>query len=79
MGWLQEAIESAAKLAEIDKYNLVDYPKYDEDFESMLLGAFTQAQSKLLQHPLEKYTSEFIELGLMEGIQTRIPYSIKIE
>ena len=79
LGGLQEAIESAAKLAEIDKYNLVDYPKYDEDFESMLLGAFTQAQSKLLQHPLEKYTSEFIELGLMEGIQTRIPYSIKIE
>ncbi len=79
LGGLQEAIESAAKLAELDKYNLVDYPKYDEDFESMLLGAFSQAQSKLLQHPLEKYTSEFIELGLMEGIQTRIPYSIKME
>ena len=45
----------------------------------MLLGAFSQAQLKLLQHPLEKYTSEFIELGLMEGIQTRIPYSIKME
>jgi len=79
LGGLQEAIESAAKLAELDKYNLVDYPKYEEDFESMILGAFSQAQSKLFQHPLEKYTSEFIELSLMEGIQTRIPYSIKME
>ena len=79
LGGLQEAIKSAAKLAELEKYNLVDYPKYEEDFESMILGAFSQAQSKLFQHPLEKYTSEFIELSLMEGIQTRIPYSIKIE
>ena len=79
LGGLQEAIESAAKLAELDKYNLVDYPKYEEDFESMILGAFSQAQSKFFQNPLEKYTSEFIELSLMEGIQTRIPYSIKME
>ena len=74
-----KAIKSAAKLAELDKYNLVDYPKYEEDFESMILGAFSQAQSKFFQNPLEKYTSEFIELSLMEGIQTRIPYSIKME
>ena len=79
LGGLQEAIKSAAKLAELDKYNLVDYPKYEEDFESMILGAFSQAQSKFFQNPLEKYTSEFIELSLIEGIQTRIPYSIKME
>lgn len=79
LGGLKEAIESAAKLAKLDKYNLVDYPKYEEDFESMILGAFSQAKSELFQHPLEKYTSEFIELGLMEGILTRIPYSIKME
>ena len=79
LGGLQEAIAAAAELAELDKYNLVDYPKYEEDFESMLLGAFSQAQAKLLQHPLEKYTAEFIELSRLEGIQTRIPYSIKME
>ena len=79
LGGLQEAIAAAAELAELDKYNLVDYPKYEEDFESMLLGAFSQAQVKLFQHPLEKYTAEFIELSRLEGIQTRIPYSIKME
>ena len=79
LGGLQEAIAAAAELAELDKYNLVDYPKYEEDFESMLLGAFSQAQVKLFQHPLEKYTAEFIELSRLEGIQTLIPYSIKME
>lgn len=79
LGGLQEAITAAAELAGINKYNLVDYPKYDNDFESMILDAFSQAQTKLLQHPLEKYTSEFIELSQLEGIQTRIPYSIKME
>ena len=52
LGGLQEAIAAAAELAELDKYNLVDYPKYEEDFESMLLGAFSQAQVKLFQHPI---------------------------
>ncbi|MDC0479332.1 signal peptide peptidase SppA [Flavobacteriaceae bacterium] len=79
LGGLQEAIIGAAELAKIDKYNLVDYPKYDDDFESMLLNAFSQAQTKLFQHPIEKYASDFIELSQLEGIQTRIPYSIKME
>ena len=79
LGGLQEAITGAAELAKIDKYNLVDYPKYDDDFESMLLNAFSQAQTKLFQHPIEKYASDFIELSRLEGIQTRIPYSIKME
>ena len=79
LGGLQEAITGAAELAKIDKYNLVDYPEYDDDFESMLLNAFSQAQTKLFQHPIEKYASDFIELSRLEGIQTRIPYSIKME
>jgi protease-4 len=79
LGGLQEAITAAAELAGINKYNLVDYPKYDNDLESMILDAFSQAQTKLLQHPLEKYSSEFVELSQLEGIQTRIPYSIKME
>ena len=79
LGGLNEAIASAAELAKLKKYNLVDYPKFDDDLESILLGAFSKVKSKVLQHPLEKYTSEFTELSKLEGIQTRIPYSIKME
>ena len=79
LGGLKEAITAAAELAEIENYNLVDYPKYEDNLESIFFDAFAIAKTKLLQHPLEKYASEFIELSKLEGIQTRIPYSIKME
>ena len=79
LGGLQDAIEAAADLADIKTYNLVDYPKYDEDIQSILFNAFSEAKAELFQHPLERYTSELIEPSLIEGIQTRIPYSIKME
>ena len=79
LGGLKEAITAAADLAEIENYNLVDYPKYEDNLESIFFDVFAQAKTKLLQHPLEKYASEFIELSQLEGIQTRIPYSIKME
>lgn len=79
LGGLEDAITFAAELAEIKTYNLVDYPKYEDDLESILMDAFTQLKTKALQNPLEKYASEFIELSQLEGIQTRIPYSIKME
>ena len=63
LGGLQEAIAAAAELAELDKYNLVDYPKYEEDFESMLLGAFAEAQVKLFQHPLENIPQNLSNLA----------------
>lgn len=79
LGGLEDAIASAAELAELKTYNLEDYPKYEDDLESILMDAFTQLKTNALQHPLEKYASEFIELSQLEGIQTRIPYSIKME
>jgi hypothetical protein len=45
----------------------------------MFLDAFTKVKTKYFQNPIEKYASEFIELSQLEGIQTRIPYSIKME
>ena len=79
LGGLNEAIASAAELANLKKYNLVDYPKFHDDLESILLGVFSKVKSKVFQHPLEKYTSESIDLSELEGIQTRIPYSIKMK
>lgn len=80
LGGLREAITAAAELAEIEAYNLVDYPKYEDDFESLFMDAFTEIKTKISpQNPLEKYASEFIEFSQMEGIQARIPYLIKME
>ena len=40
LGGLEEAITAAAELANIKNYNLVDYPKYEENLESIFFDAF---------------------------------------
>ena len=79
LGGLTEAIAAAAELSDLSAFNLVDYPKYKDDLESMLFDTFSQVKSEFTEHPLEKYASEFIEFSQLEGIQTRIPYPIKME
>ena len=39
LGGLQDAIIAAAKAANIENYNIVNYPKFEEDLESVLSGA----------------------------------------
>ena len=39
LGGLQDAIMAAAKAANIENYNIVNYPKFAEDLESVLSGA----------------------------------------
>ena len=36
------------------KYNLVDYPKFDDDLESILLGMFSKVKSKSISTPARK-------------------------
>lgn len=79
LGGLEDAILATAKMADLEDYNVVDYPRYDDDFEQFFLNALSFARQKIFNHPIEKFTSEFIELSQLEGIQARIPFSIKIE
>ena len=64
-------------MADIENFNIVDYPKHEDEFEQMLLDAF--AQLKIFDNPIEKFTSEFFEISKVEGIQARIPFLINIE
>ena len=79
LGGLEDAIETAAEMADIENFNIVDYPKYEDEFEQILLDAFSFAQLKIFDNPIEKFTSEFFELSKVEGIQARIPFLINIE
>ena len=79
LGGLQAAIESAAALAEIATYNVVAFPKIKEDLGSMLSGVLPLIKSKVFYNPLEKFTSTYLDLNKLGGIQTRIPYHLKIE
>ena len=79
LGGLEDAIDTAAEMADIENFNIVDYPKYEDDFEYMLLDAFSFTRLKMFNKPIEKFTSEFFELSRMGGIQARIPFLINIE
>ena len=79
LGGLEDAIYVAAEIADIEKFNVVDYPKHEDGFEQMLLNALSFTRLKKIVHPIQKFTSEFIELSNVEGIQARIPFLINIE
>ena len=79
IGGLEDAIKAAAKMAAIENYNIDSYPKYENEFEHILLDALSFIRLKIFNHPIEKFASELIKLSEMEGIQAIIPFSINIE
>ena len=79
IGGLEDAIDFAAGMANIENFNIVDYPKHEDEFEEMLLDAFSFTRLKIFDNPIEKFPSEFFELSMLEGIQARIPFLINIE
>ena len=79
IGGLEDAIQATAEMAAIENYNIDSYPKYENDFEYILLDALSFIRLKIFNHPIEKFASELIKLSEMEGIQAIIPFSINIE
>ena len=79
LGGLQAAIKSAASLAEITTYNVIEFPKIKQDLGSMLSGVLPLIKTKIFNNPLEKFTSTYLDFNKLDGIQTRIPYHLKIE
>ena len=79
LGGLEDAIDFAAGMANIENFNIVDYPKHEDEFEQMILDAFSFTRLKIFDNPIEKFPSEFFELSMLEGIQARIPFLINIE
>lgn len=84
LGGLQDAIMAAAKAANIENYNIVNYPKFEEDLESVLSGALPSIESKLtwmqwvpknlrqqLQHTDPKNPLLFVQM--------LIPFDLSIE
>ena len=79
LGGLQAAIKSAASLAEITTYNVIEFPKIKQDLGSMLSGVLPLIKTKIFNNPFEKFTSTYLVFNKLDGIQTRIPYHLKIE
>jgi protease-4 len=82
LGGLDVALERAATLAELDSYKITTYPKYEDDFDSLLeelfdgpLGAIKQKlppELNLWLQTTEKATNP------IQYIQTRLPYALNV-
>ncbi|MBT5446194.1 MAG: signal peptide peptidase SppA [Flavobacteriaceae bacterium] len=84
LGGLQDAIEAAAEVANIENYNTIDYPKFEEDLESILSGAIPSPLSKATwMHWVPENLRRQLEYtdpkNPLLSIQMLIPFDLSIE
>ncbi len=85
LGSLEDAIEIAAELADIESYRTTNYPRFKVDFQDAFspFSISLKAKEKLLKEELgiENYNiytnmKDFIDL---KGVQARMPYILEIK
>lgn len=87
IGNLDDAINEAAKLAKIDDYKTVDYPRYETKFDNILGKMFGISMFKSQDEIIKEYVGEeaFEMLDQvktakkMKGIQAILPYKLIIK
>ncbi len=84
LGGLQDAIIAAAKAANIENYNIVNYPKFEEDLESVLSGVLPSIESKLtwMQWVPKNLRQQFQHTdpkNPLLSVQMLIPFDLSIE
>ena len=84
LGGLQDAIMAAAKTANIENYNIVNYPKFEEDLESVLSGALPSIESKLtwmqwVPKNLRQQLQHTDPKNPLLSVQMLVPFDLSIE
>lgn len=84
MGGLENAIASAASLANMDKYRLTEYPKVKDPIQQLIeqfMGTdMSNTRSKIIQSEFGEYTGfyKFIkEMKDSKGPQARLPFHLE--
>lgn len=81
LGGLNDAIKSAAELANIDSYKIKELPRQKEPIEQIMEDFSIEAKAMMLGDELSRtynYFKVFEETTKRSGIMTRIPYDIVI-
>jgi protease-4 len=83
LGSLEDAIDIAAKLADIDSYRIRNYPDYEKDFKDMFKGPFGSVKETVLKEELGEESYSFYKriklLSNLKGVQTRLPFLLEIK
>lgn len=84
LGGLDKALERAAALADIEDYNVDVYPKYKDDFQSILnelqnspLGQMYQPKiHSQIKNSLDPLLASIERFSSMEDVQARLPFEL---
>ena len=84
LGGMDEALAAAARLAELDDYNLISYPKIEPEFDDLLsaMGPFGAIDDILLKQYPEEIRAFLTTLSTeakRPNIEVRLPYSVEIK
>ena len=78
IGGLQDAIHEASKLAEVENFNVVEYPIVEEDFESIFSEILPSIEFFNDFKKIKDITSPNSRIKSFENIKTLVPYKITI-
>lgn len=82
LGYLSDAIEAAAQLAEIDKYRLVSYPEKKNLMDRLLESMNKSVKTRILNQHLSAYFPgllQWAEINLEPGVLARMPYNLNLQ
>ena len=84
LGGMDQALAAAARLAEIEEYNLISYPKIEPEFEDFIsvMGPFSRLEEKLLtNYPKEisLFLTSLLGQENRANVELRLPYTVEIK
>jgi protease-4 len=82
LGYLDQAIDAAVELAELEKYRLVTYPEKKDLMTRVLESMNKNVSTRIIKNYLSEYSPgllELMETKLEPGILARMPYNLIIQ
>jgi len=81
LGGLQDAIDLAVELAQLDDYRIIDLPKQKEPFEQIIEDLFGEVKTGIIKNELGEYYDYYQMVHYLKnstGIQARLPFEVEI-
>jgi protease-4 len=83
LGGLEDAISTAAELAEIESFRIRNYPQYKKEFKDLFKGPFGKVKEEVLRAELGNENFELFRrmeaIRSMSGMQARLPFLLEID
>ena len=84
LGGFEQALEAAARLAELEEYNLISYPKIEPEFDDFLsvMGPFGSIEEQLMENypkEIQAFLTTLINKTERPNIEIRLPYTVEIK